>query len=222
MERLALDVSPREAGGKGAARRLRAAGSVPAILYGSGSDPVALAIDGRLLDRVLQEGANSVFDLKGSGTPKGTLALVKDLQRDPLSRRILHCDLYLIDVEKKVTVTVQVHCEGHALGVELHGGVLDTLIREVEVGCLPLEIPGAFTLDVSGLDIGDGLHASDLVLPETAELLADPDLTIVHVVAPRVEEEPAEGEGEGEETGETETAAADADGSGESEGSGKE
>ncbi|MFQ5697440.1 MAG: 50S ribosomal protein L25 [Myxococcota bacterium] len=220
MERLALEVSAREGRGKGAARRLRATGQVPAILYGSGSDPVPLAVDAHLLDRVLLEGANSVLDLQGSGTSQGTLALVKELQRDPVSRRVLHCDLYVIDVQKKVTVTVQVHCEGRAVGVELHGGVLDTLIREVEVSCLPLEIPDAFTLDVSGLEIGDALRASDLSLPEGVELLADPDLTIVHVVAPRVEEEAEAAEGEEAVEGVAPEVEADA-GTG-SEGSGEE
>jgi large subunit ribosomal protein L25 len=187
MERQALEVSPREPGGKGAARKLRSTGHVPAVLYGSGIDPVNLAVEVQHLDRVLHSGANAILDLRGTNDVKGKLALVKALQRDPVSRRVMHCDLFAIDVLKKVIVSVALHYDGKPRGVEM-GGLLEPILREVEIECLPLEIPEAISVDVSALDIGDALHVSDIPVPETASILNDPEATTVHVVAPRVEE----------------------------------
>ena len=124
MDRQAPQVSPREAGGKGAARKLRAAGQVPAVLYGSGIDPVVLAVESRLLDDVLHAGANAVLDLTGHKDLKGKLALVKAVQRDPVSRRVLHCDLYAVDIRKKVTVSVALHYDGKPSGVELQSEMI--------------------------------------------------------------------------------------------------
>lgn len=219
MDRQALQVSPREAGGKGAARKLRAAGQVPAVLYGSGIDPVVLAVDSRLLDDVLHAGANAVLDLTGPKDLKGKLALVKAVQRDPVSRRVLHCDLYAVDIRKKVTVSVALHYDGKPSGVE-SGGVLEPILRDLEVECLPLEIPDSISVDVSALDIGDSVHVRDIVVPASVEVLSDPDATAIHVVAPRVEEEPVVEEEAVEE------AAPEAEAAGESaepeEGSGSE
>jgi large subunit ribosomal protein L25 len=189
MERQALEVTPREAGRKGAARRLRAGGHVPAVLYGGKIEPVTLSVEGRLLDEVLQTGANAILDLKGPPAVKGKLALVKAVQRDPVSRRVLHCDFYAVDVNQTVTVSVALHHEGKAKGVEM-GGVLEPILRDLEVECLPLEIPSAISVDVSALDIGDSIHVRDVPVPDTVRILNDPDATVIHVIAPRVEEEP--------------------------------
>jgi large subunit ribosomal protein L25 len=211
MDRQALQVSPRETGGKGAARKLRAAGQVPAVLYGSGIEPVALAVESRLLDDVLHSGANAILDLTGPKDLKGKLALVKAVQRDPVSRRVLHCDLYAVDIRKKVTVSIALHYEGKPSGVEM-GGVLEPILRDLEVECLPLEIPDSFSVDVSGLEIGDSVHVRDIAVPASVEVLSDPDATAIHVVAPRVEEEPVVEEEAVEEAAEEAAPAAEAAG----------
>ena len=202
MDRQTLEVKPRTTSGKGEARRLRARGGVPAVLYGKGAETEALEVEERHLAAVLRQGANQIIDLHGKDGFKDRLVLLKDYQRHPVSRQILHADFYTVDTQQHLEVDVPVHVEGKAHGVEM-GGVLDLVLRELNVRCLPLSIPDSITIDVSALDIGDALHVRDAVLPEGVELLTDPALTLVHVVAPRVEEEPAEEEAaaaaEGEE-----------------------
>lgn len=209
MQRVELEVTSRDATGKGAMRRLRADGAVPAVVYGSGSQPLVLRVEARALDRVVRQGANQLIDLKGVG--KARLVLLKELQRDPVSQDLVHADFYEVDTKKTIHVAVPVHLEGKPHGVEM-GGVLEPLAREVDVECLPLVIPEFFTLDVSELDIGDALHASDLVIPDGVELLEEPTLTIVHVIAPRVVEEEEAEEGEAAEALEGAEAPAAAEG----------
>jgi large subunit ribosomal protein L25 len=227
MERQALQVTSREVGKKGVARRLRAAGRIPAVLYGSRIDPLTLSVEAKHLEEVLHAGANAILDLQGPQAVKGRLALVKALQRDPVSRRLLHCDLYAVDVNKTVIVSIALHYEGKPKGVEM-GGVLEPILRELEVECLPLEIPDALSVDVSGLEIGDSIHVREISVPDTAQVLSDPEATAIHVVAPRVEEEPVAVEEEAAEAAEVpegaEVPAADAGGesAGDSGGSGKE
>jgi len=194
MERLELEVNLREANGKSGARKLRAAGAVPAVVYGGGKNSLALSVDERALGAVLRRGTNQIIDLVGGDGFSGRLVLLKDYQRDPLSRRVLHCDFYEVDTKQKIDVQVPVLVIGKSRGVEQQGGVLDVVQREVEVKCLPLSIPDSLTIDVSELEIGDARHISDLVLPEGVELMTDPGQTLVHVAAPRIEEEPAEEE----------------------------
>jgi large subunit ribosomal protein L25 len=190
MERLELEVNLREATGKSGARKLRAAGAIPAVVYGGGKESLALSVDERALGAVLRRGTNQIIDLKGGDGFNGRLVLLKDYQRDPLSRRVMHCDFYEVDTKQKIDVQVPIVVTGKSKGVEQQGGVLDVVQREVAVKCLPLAIPDSLTIDVSELDIGDALHISDLVLPEGVELMTDPGHTLVHVTAPRIEEEP--------------------------------
>jgi len=212
MQRQELEVEAREGRGKGAARKLRAQGMIPATLYGGGSEALSLQVSDHLLEKAVHGGANRLFDLRGAAAVKDKLVLVKELQRDPLSRRLVHCDFYTVDTTKKLVVQIPLHLEGRPVGVEL-GGVLEPLVREIEVSCLPLAIPNSFTLDVSGLGIGDALHASDIVLGEGIELLTEPDLSVVHVSAPRVEEE-AKSTDEAAAAGAAATPAAGAEGGG--------
>ncbi|MFQ5513279.1 MAG: 50S ribosomal protein L25 [Myxococcota bacterium] len=202
MQRLELDVDVREGRGKGPARRLRAQGAVPAILYGGGVDSLPLAIESRSLERVLRSGTNALIDLKGAKQVKGKLVLVKDVQRDPVSQKLVHCDLYAVDTAKKLHVEIPVHVEGRAPGVEL-GGILNLLAREVEVSCLPLAIPDNITVDVSDLGVGDTLRLSDVELPEGVEAVGEANLALVTVTAPRIEEEEV---AVGEEAAEAEAA----------------
>jgi large subunit ribosomal protein L25 len=190
----ALVVEAREATGKGAARRLRAAGRIPAVLYGRGRDSLALALDPRALDRILRTGgANTLLDLTVEGHPevKDTVALVKELQRDPLRGSILHADLYAVDLTRAVTVDVPVHLVGKPRGLDF-GGILEHTLREIALECLPRAIPEAIEVDVSQLEVGDVLHVRDLVLPEGVSLVTEPDLGVVHVALPQAEPTPEE------------------------------
>jgi large subunit ribosomal protein L25 len=192
----ALVVSTREGTGKGANRKLRAGGRVPAILYGQGKASIALAIDSRALEKVLKAGgANTLLDLTVEGrTDLGTpVALVKELQRDPLRGSIVHADLYQVDLTKTVEVEVPIHLVGKPRGLDF-GGLLEHLLREVRIECLPRAIPEAIDVDVSALEIGDVVHVRDLPLPNGVTLVSDPDLGVATVALPQAEETPAAAE----------------------------
>lgn len=194
MSETALVVEAREATGKGAARKLRAAGRIPAVLYGRGRDSLPLALDPRALDRILRaQGANTLLDLTVEGRPEltDTVALVKELQRDPLRGEIVHADLYQVDLTRAVEVEVPIHLVGKPRGLEF-GGILEHTLREVSLECLPRSIPDAIEVDISQLELGDVLHVRDLPLPEGVALLSDPDLGVVLIAAPAAEAAPAE------------------------------
>lgn len=188
MERLVLEVSLREGTGKGVARKLRSAGRVPAVFYGHGIAPVHLQIDVIPLERVVHRGANALIDLQGPEQVVNKPVLVKELQRDPATRKPLHCDLFAVDLEEQITVDVPFHFVGRPRGVVEQGGVLEPLLRELEVSCMPLAIPDSIEIDVSALEIHDSVHVRDVALPEGVVALVDADQTVVHVVPPRVEE----------------------------------
>ena len=192
MSETALVVEVRDAIGKGAVRKLRVAGRIPAILYGQGKDSIPLALDPRALDKVLRSsGANTLLDLTVQGrSDLGTpVALVKDLQRHPIRGTILHADLYQVDLTKTVEVEVPIHLLGKAKGIDF-GGILEHSLREVALECLPRSIPAAIEVDVSNMEIGDVIHVRDLALPAGVSLVTDPDLGVVHVALPAAEETP--------------------------------
>jgi len=226
---VALDVEIRSDKGKGAARKLRAAGRIPAVCYGSGRAPVSVSLDPRSLERLLKSsatGINTLIDLRvgGGGDFDGRVVLIKELQRDPVSARALHADFYAVDLEQAIQVSVPIHVQGTAPGV-VNGGILDHALRELEIECLPRAIPDQILVDVSQLEIGMSLHVRDLVLPEGVKLMSDPDLSVISVVTPAALEEetaaaaaPAEGEAA---VAEGETAAAAAEGAEAKEGEAK-
>jgi large subunit ribosomal protein L25 len=190
-----LEVQLRDGRGKGMARKLRATGRIPGVCYGRDTEAVAVSLDARTLERLLatsDAGMNTLIDLIGQGVESRTV-LVKELQRDPVDGRPLHADLYAVDLTRTIVVSVPVHLVGKAMGVEL-GGILDHSLREVALECLPAAIPKELTIDVSALAVGDTLHVRDIALPEGVELLSDPDLSVVSVVAPAVLEEAAPAE----------------------------
>ena len=211
-----LVVELREGTGKGAARKLRAAGRIPGVVYGGGRESTSISIDPRLLDRSIQQseaGINTLFDLTVQGGAAGEkTVLVKDIQRDPLMGQPLHADLYEVDMTQTIEVDVPIHLIGEPVGVVTMGGIMDHALRELKIECLPRAIPDSFDLDVTALELGDSLHVRDIALPDGVELRDDSDLSVVSVVAPKVEEEPvaaeeaeegAEGaEGEGDEKAE--------------------
>jgi len=190
-----LNIERRVDVGKGVARKLRAAGRIPGICYAPGQDPEPISLDPRVLDRILRSsdsGINTLIDLAvaGGGSYDGRTVLVRELQRDPVSGAPLHADLFALDLTAKVSVSVPVRLEGHAIGVE-NGGIVDHALREVELECLPRAIPKEIVVDVTALDIGGSVHVRDLALPEGVSLLSDGDLSVVSVVIPRKVEEEA-------------------------------
>lgn len=189
MSETALVVEARTSTGKGAARRLRAEGRIPAILYGRGRESLPLALDPRALEKILRAGgANTLLDLTVEGHPeiKDTVALVKELQRDPLRGTIVHADLYAVDLNRTVRVEVPVHLVGKARGLEF-GGILEHTLREIELECLPRAIPDFIEVDVTALEVGDVLHARDIQLPEGVTMVTDPEQAVVAVALPQAE-----------------------------------
>ena len=188
MGEFSLQIEERAGTGKGVARRLRAGGRMPAVVYGRGKPTRAVSVDPGALASIMRSshsGINTLIDVRLGGAE--AVVLVREVQRDPASGRWLHADLYEVDLTRKIQVRVPLHLVGHPIGVE-NGGILDHPLREVEIECLPRAIPDAIELDVSALDVGDSLHVRDLPLPEGTELLSDPDLSVASVVLPKAEE----------------------------------
>jgi len=182
--------------GKGVARKLRQTGSIPAVYYGRGEEPIALTVVLKDLQEVIEraEGSNVIVDLKVDGDGAGDKkALIREIQRDPVGGHILHLDLQHISLTERIVVEVPVVLVGTAIGVKDGGGILEHLLREVEVECLPTDIPSKLEVDVSALNIGDSLHVSDLKA-DRVEILTEADRAIATVVPPTVLEEakPAE------------------------------
>jgi large subunit ribosomal protein L25 len=194
MPQIIVEASRREDRGKNAARRLRVSGQVPAVLYGGKGEAQAVAINTKQMSSILrsQSGHNTIFTVK---LPDGEQsAMVKDLQVDPVKGVLLHVDLLRIAMDVRMRVRVPVHTFGEPQGVKLQGGVFEIVTRDVEIECLPAEIPGEFRVDVTELMIGKQLRAGQIALDaEKMKLVTDPQRVIAHVVALRVEEEkPAE------------------------------
>ena len=200
MSELKIEVQERKEVGSSASRRLRAAGRLPAVVYGGGKDPMPIVVDRKTAQDLLRQGggANTVFLLKLAGTGKSRHVMTRDISIDPISRQVVHIDFQRIDMTDKVRVSVPIQLEGLPVGVKNEGGVLDFINREVEVECLPADIPSAIEIDVSGLAIGDHLDTSDLVLPKGVTLEEDSPRVIASVahssVAAEVEEAEAEAE----------------------------
>lgn len=197
-----LAVELRTETGKGVARKLRAEGRIPAVLYGKGKDTLSLTLQANVLERLLKAshaGLNTLIDLEGASEVSGKTVLVKELQRHPFAGSLMHADLFEIDTSSKIQVSVPIRLEGAPTGVKL-GGVLEHMMRELELLCLPTAIPDSIDVDVSNLDIGDTIHLGEVNLPEGVEMNVDEQLPVAHVVAPRVDTtiEAAESEGEGE------------------------
>jgi large subunit ribosomal protein L25 len=187
----ALAAEARTEAGSGIARKLRAEGRLPGVLYGKGRESRAISVDARALQQLLHAsgaGLNTLIDLQLDGAEQ--VVLVKELQREPVRGAYLHADFYAVDLTRTVEVSVPLHFVGKARGIE-YGGILDHPLREVVLECLPRAIPEHIEVDVSGLDMGQSLHVRDLVLPEGVTMQSDPDLAVATVVAPRVEEEAA-------------------------------
>lgn len=186
---ITLDAERRTGTGKGAARQLRLSGRIPAIIYGHGREPEALSLSAAAFERALigRDAESTVIDLTiGDASVK---ALIREVQRHPVQPKIMHVDFYEIHAGEKVSLEVPIHLIGSPDGVRNGGGVLDQVLRDLEILVLPTDIPDRLDVDVTALRIGQSLHVSDLTIPN-AEILTDADATVCTVVAPRVEEEP--------------------------------
>lgn len=198
MEILELTSAVRTAAGKGAARKFRRQGKIPAVLYGSGRPPALLTVSFSGLERVLKgkSAVRSIFKLsiQNGGTEFRTV-MIKEIQRHPVSREFIHVDFYEVNMDRKIRVNVPVVTKGKAKGEEM-GGLLQIIRREIEILCRPMEIPNAIEIDVSHLDFGDAVHVEDIILDGDVEIPAETNFTVVTVVSPRAEEEEAEAEAE--------------------------
>ena len=186
----------RSSRGKNEAHRTRAAGQIPAVVYGAFKDPVAVALSPRELLKIVHSstGYNTIFNLQIAGG-ENTPVMVVDQQVDPIKGTLLHADLKRIDLTRRIKVTVPVHTTGEPQGVKVQGGLLEVITRSVEIECLPDDIPEQFTVDVTELMIGQSKRASDVGLSGSIKLVSAPDTVIAHVVALRAEAAatPAEG-----------------------------
>ncbi len=173
---------------KNAARRVRAAGKIPAVLYGPGCDPVAVEVDPKQISRILhsETGHNTIFDVEVAGQPPAK-AMIVDWQREPLKDRLIHIDLKRIALDKVLRVRVRVKLLGIPVGVKTEGGILDQVLREVEVECLPADIPGHIDVDVSELGMHHVLRVNGLPHSEKIKYLTPEDATVAHVVHIREE-----------------------------------
>jgi len=188
-----LRVERREGRGKNEARRLRAAGRIPAVVYGTEKNKaIEIAVDPRMLLRILhsESGVNTLIGLEGIDLAGGKV-LVKEYQLDPIDHKLLHADFYAVAMDKAITVTVPVALKGEPKGVKQQGGIVDFVNREIEVECLPGDIPENITLDVSELMLHQGIRVREIVPDGQWKPVSDPEMMIVHVVTVKAEEEPA-------------------------------
>ncbi|MCU0591192.1 MAG: 50S ribosomal protein L25 [Desulfobacterales bacterium] len=209
MKQHELNATIRKTTGNGPARSLRRDGMFPAILYGPGTQPILLTVNVREFDHAVQKGniRRTIFALNiQNGATLTKPAVIKEIQRHPVSGRFLHVDFYEIDMQRKLRVMVPIMPKGKAKGEEF-GGMMQIIEREIEVFCLPGEIPDALELDVADLGIGDALHVKDIALPAGVELPAGVNYTVVTVVSQKAEAAPTAGEAEAGEAAEGEKAA---------------
>ena len=194
-----VEAKPRQGGGKNDARRLRTTGMIPAVVYGAGQDSQAIAVDPKQMNRILrsESGHNSIFDLSlGGQTAK---VMIVDWQYEPIKGALLHVDMKRIAMDKVLQVSVPIVLKGEAPGVKVQGGILEQILREVEIECLPADIPGHIDADVSQLNFGEVIRVSDLPHDDKVKFVTDEGQPVAHVVAVKeiVEAAPAEAAVEG-------------------------
>lgn len=207
---VSLQAEVRKGTGKGEAKRIRRTGRIPAVVYGDRSAAVTCSVDAKALSTVLHEhGRNTLLSLiVGNGEEQSEdTAIVKELQHHPVDGHLLHVDFYRISLSQKIVVEVRVESEGIPAGVRTESGILEQLLHQVEVSCLPADIPDRITFDVTDLDIGDSVHVSDLSVLGDVEIVTEGDRSVFVVVPPtisQVEEEEEEALEEEEEMQEPE------------------
>ena len=183
---ITVTATVRSTRGKNEARRLRVAGMIPAILYGSYQDSVAVSVTPKEISQILHSrtGHNTIFNLDVTGKENSPVMIV-EWQHDPITSRLLHVDLKRIDLSKRISVRVPVATHGEAKGVKQQGGLLELVAREIEIECLPNDIPEEYVVDVTELMIGQSKRAGEIALAGSAKLVSSPDAVIAHVIALR-------------------------------------
>jgi large subunit ribosomal protein L25 len=186
-----LEAQPRQPGTKNDARRVRKSGRVPAVLYGAGKESVALSVDPRQVTRILHSdtGHNTIFELRLDGTER-TKAMIVDWQYEPIKGALLHIDLKRIAMDQRLTVMVPIELKGEATGVKQQGGILEQILREVEIECLPSDIPSHIDADVTELVFGKVLRVSELPHDAKLKVLTDPNQPVAHVISVKEEVAP--------------------------------
>jgi large subunit ribosomal protein L25 len=202
LELLELTVNVRKSTGKGISRTLRREGLIPGVLYGPKSEPIPISVETMVIEKLFKHSGSNQAPLNltiKNGESIRKTAMVKDLQLHPVSKRFLHIDLYEVAMDKKIQVRVPLVLTGIAEGTEA-GGTIQLIRREIDVLCLPLDIPEFIKVDVSEMQIGDSIHIEEIPVPENIEILADTNFTVVTVSGGMVDElaETEEGEEEGE------------------------
>lgn len=195
MSDLIIEVNRREELGKNANRRLRAQDQIPAVVYGGGLDPLAIAVSRRKIDELFKKaGGNehAIFQLQLAGTDKSRHALVRDVYHDAITGRILHMDFQRVMLDQKIRVVVSIHLHGEAERFKHHGGLLDFVTREIHVEALPNNLPAHLDVDISKLAIGHHLEAGDLQLPEGVTLSDDAHRVIVSATHTKSHDEPVD------------------------------
>jgi large subunit ribosomal protein L25 len=192
MKTIELAVEKRSTTGKNEARRTRAQGKIPAVVYGAKKPTVPILVDLKALSDAFRGGTaeNAIFLLKLAGSDQSRHAMIREFQRDPLSRKLQHLDFVRVQMDAKIRVRVSIEVTGTAAGVKTEGGILDFVTREVEVECLPGDIPAHIPIDVTALAIGDALRISQIPPISGVTIVDDPEKVLVHVAHPTQVKEP--------------------------------
>jgi len=187
MPEFVVPAESRSETGKNVSRRLRRRGMIPGVLYAAGKAAVAVAVSPREIGAILMSasGENTLFDLDLGGTRRKVI--LREFQREPLRGQLLHADFYEVALDKALQVKIPIELEGVPVGVKLQGGIVDFVTRELEVECLPADIPEKITVDISHLELGKHLRVSDLKLGDKVTVLVEPEVVVAHVVLPRAE-----------------------------------
>jgi large subunit ribosomal protein L25 len=187
LEQNTLEAQPRESGNKNQARRVRVEGKIPAVVYGAGKNSLPVSVDPRQVLRILHSdtGHNTIFDLNLSG--ENTKAMIVDWQYEPIKGKLLHIDLQRIAMDKVLRVEVPIMLQGVPIGVKTEGGILEQMLREVEIECLPGDIPSHIDVDVSELAFGKVIRVSDLPHNEKLKFLTDENQPVAHVTSVKEE-----------------------------------
>jgi large subunit ribosomal protein L25 len=188
MADIVVSAKNRTETGKNVNRRLRVAGLIPGVLYGSSKKPVAVSVSPKEIGSILKSktGENTLFDLELDGSRR--TVILKEFQLEPIKGSLLHADFYEVALDKLLQVNVHVELVGVPVGVKVQGGIVDWVTRELEIESLPRDIPEKITVDISNLEIGKHVRVADIQAPDKVKILTEPDIVIAHVVAPRAEE----------------------------------
>jgi large subunit ribosomal protein L25 len=189
---ITVTAEPRAARGKNEMNRLRVKGLSPSVIYGAGTDAVAISVNPKDLHKILHSGTghNTIFNVAVNGG-ETTPVMMVDWQMDPIKDTLLHTDLMRIDLTKRIKVKVPVHTVGDPMGVKIQGGQYEIINREIEIRCLPDDVPESYEVNVQSMAIGGALRASDIVLKEGTDLVSDPRMVLSHVVSTRTSDEAA-------------------------------